>query len=154
MCIFRQLWRGHSLCGEWLRKRGRGAGRDRRWASEGEVDVIKVVEGRGRGLKKGVVSPCVQAGAAHWKGRRRGRKEEEGRVSYHGNTTLLERRWWWRRQRQQPVNSCISIPAKLRVALWRKVVLCLYVPNRVPKETEEEEPVLFGRLWFVVGCSN
>lgn len=43
---------------------GKGS-RERQTVSKGEVDVIKVVEGRGRGLKKGVVSPCVQAGAAH-----------------------------------------------------------------------------------------
>lgn len=76
MCISATV-RGLSLWREWLE---RGSG-ERQTVSKGEVEVIKVVEGRGRGLKKGVVSPCVQAGAAHWKGRRRGRKRKAGLVT-------------------------------------------------------------------------
>ncbi len=120
------------------RRRGRKTGREeRREISEEEE------EEEGKKKKRGVVSPCVQAGAAHWRGRR-GRKREAGLV------TMATLHYSW----DSGGRSTAVLAFGLSSGSVNKEVVCIIRAYWLPRETEEEEPVLFGRLWFVVGWSN
>lgn len=65
------------------------------------------------------------------------RKEEGGRFSYHGNTTLLMR---------QGSRSTAVLAFGQSSDSINKEVVCIIRAYWLPRETEEEEPVLFGRL--------
>lgn len=115
-----QLWEGAVL---------------RKW--KGGVDLqkereVKCMEDRqGRGVWLVLVSEQVQ----HTEGRR-GKKEERSRICNHGNTIPL----------MSGNRSSAVLAFELRSNSINKEMVCIIRAYCVPKETEEEKPVLFGRL--------
>lgn len=86
--------------------------------------------GRGKEKKRVVASRCRTQ-------KREDRKEEGGGICYHGNSTLLMRQG-------RGFENVLAIGQNSDGI--NKEMVCIIRAYWLPRETEEEEPVLFGRL--------
>lgn len=103
---------------------------------------------RGRGEKKGVWLVPVSKQVQHTEEEgKEGRKKERGS---EGLVTMATLHYSWDSSRR----SAAVLAFGLSSDSINKEVVCIIRAYWLPRETEEKEPMLFGRLWFVVGWSN